>query len=180
MLGKIGEGDDRGWDGWMASSSQWTWVWVNLVMDKEVWLQSIGLQRVGHDWVTELNWTTSWGMPWALRGWQRKGTVLSRSPQGGRWGARSCLHLDLRLLASRAVRSYVSVVLSPRVCGNSLWQPQGTNTGVSGRGWIRRSLKNERECYEAESIAGVRRARAGGQRAGATSRQGPHQPCQGP
>ena len=37
-----------------------------------------------------------------------------------------------------------------------------------------------RECDEAESIAGVRRARAGGQRAGAMSRQGPHQPCQGP
>ena len=32
MLGKIkgwGEGDDRGWDGWMASPTQWTWVWVN-------------------------------------------------------------------------------------------------------------------------------------------------------
>ena len=24
-----GEGDDRGWDGWMASPTQWTWVWVN-------------------------------------------------------------------------------------------------------------------------------------------------------
>ena len=32
MLGKIeagGEGDDRGWDGWMASPTQWTWAWVN-------------------------------------------------------------------------------------------------------------------------------------------------------
>ena len=24
-----GEGDDRGWDGWMASLTQWAWVWVN-------------------------------------------------------------------------------------------------------------------------------------------------------
>ena len=35
-----GEGDDRGWDGWMASLTQWTWVWVNsgeLVMDREAW-----------------------------------------------------------------------------------------------------------------------------------------------
>ena len=28
-LGAGGEGDDRGWDGWMASPTQWTWVWVN-------------------------------------------------------------------------------------------------------------------------------------------------------
>ena len=55
-----GEGDDRGWDGWMASQTQWTWVWVN---SRSWWwkgrpgiLQSMGSQRVGHDWATELNW----------------------------------------------------------------------------------------------------------------------------
>ena len=55
-----GERGDRGWDGWMASPSQWTWVWV----DSGSWwctgrpgvLQFMGLQRVGHDWMTELNW----------------------------------------------------------------------------------------------------------------------------
>ena len=55
------ERDDRGWDGWMASPTQWTWVWV----DSEIWwctgrpgmLWFMGLQRVRHDWVTELNWT---------------------------------------------------------------------------------------------------------------------------
>ena len=54
-------GDDRGWDGWMASLSQWTWVWVN---SGSWWwtgrpgvLWFMGSQRVGHDWVTELNWT---------------------------------------------------------------------------------------------------------------------------
>jgi len=60
-LGAGGEGDDRGWDGWMASLTQWTWVWV----DSGNWwctgrpgvLRFLGLQRVGHDWVTELNWT---------------------------------------------------------------------------------------------------------------------------
>ena len=54
-----GEGDNRGWDGWMASPTQWTWVWVN----SESWqwtgrpgvLQSKGSQRVGHNWATELN-----------------------------------------------------------------------------------------------------------------------------
>ena len=58
-----GEGDDRGWDGWIASPIQWTWVWVNC--GSWCWtgrpgvLQSMGSQRVGHDWVTELNWINS-------------------------------------------------------------------------------------------------------------------------
>jgi len=55
-----GEGDDRGWDGWVASLTQWTWVWVNSRSwswtGKPGVLQSMGSQRVGHDWVTELNW----------------------------------------------------------------------------------------------------------------------------
>ena len=64
MLGGIGgrrKGDDRGWDGWMASPTQWTWVSVN---SGSWWwtgrpgvLQFMGSQRVGHDWTTELNWT---------------------------------------------------------------------------------------------------------------------------
>ena len=56
-----GEGDDRGWDGWMASLTQWTWVWAS---SRRWWrtgkpglLQSMGSQRVGHDCATELNWT---------------------------------------------------------------------------------------------------------------------------
>ena len=56
-----GEGGDRGWDGWMASLTQWAWVWVNSRSwwwtGRPVELQSMGLQRLGHDWVTELNWT---------------------------------------------------------------------------------------------------------------------------
>ena len=57
---KAGEEDDRGWDGWMASVTWWTWVWVN---SGSWWwtgrpgvLRFMGSQRVGHDWVTELNW----------------------------------------------------------------------------------------------------------------------------
>ena len=53
-----GEVDKGGWCGWMASSTRWTWVWVS---SRSWWctgkpgvLQSMGLQRVGHDWVTEL------------------------------------------------------------------------------------------------------------------------------
>ena len=60
ILGKTeagGEGDDRGWDGWMASPTQWTWIWAS---SRKWWktgkagvLQSMGLQRFGHDWATE-------------------------------------------------------------------------------------------------------------------------------
>ena len=56
-----GEGDNRGWDGWMASPTQWTWVWVN---SGSWWwtgrsgvLHSMGLRRVRHDRATELIWT---------------------------------------------------------------------------------------------------------------------------
>ena len=58
-----GEGDDRGWDGWMASPTRWTWVWVN--SGSWWWTGSpgvlwfMGSQRVGHDWATEVNWTIS-------------------------------------------------------------------------------------------------------------------------
>ena len=68
-----GEGDDRGWDGWMASLTRWTWVWVN---SGSWWwtgrpgvLRFMGLQRVGHDWATELNWTELnwWGYCYSLK-----------------------------------------------------------------------------------------------------------------
>ena len=58
-LGAGGEGDNRGWDGWMTLPTQCTWVWVN---SRSWWwsgrpgvLRFMGLQRVGHDWATELN-----------------------------------------------------------------------------------------------------------------------------
>ena len=67
-LGAGGEGDDRGWDGWMASRTRWTWVWVN---SRSWWwtgrpgvLWFMGSQRVRHDWATELNWTEP--MTWYL------------------------------------------------------------------------------------------------------------------
>ena len=60
-LGAGGKGDDRGWDGWMASPTRWTWVWVNSMSwwwtGRPGMLQFMGLQRVGHGWTTKLNWT---------------------------------------------------------------------------------------------------------------------------
>ena len=60
-----GKADDRGWNGWMASLTWWTWVWVGSGnwwwTGKPGMLQSMGSQRVGHDWTTDLililNWT---------------------------------------------------------------------------------------------------------------------------
>ena len=52
-----GEGDNRGWDGWMASPMRWTWVWVGSgVGNGQGSLASMGLQRIRHVWATELNW----------------------------------------------------------------------------------------------------------------------------
>ena len=75
---RAGEGDDRGWGGWLASLTQWTWVWV----DSGSWwwtgrpgvLWFMGSQRVGHNWVTELKLnfplcictTSSWSIPLSM------------------------------------------------------------------------------------------------------------------
>ena len=82
-LGAVGEGDDRRWDGWMASLNWWTRVWVN---SRSWWwtgrpgvLWFMGSQRVGHNWATELNWINPESLfiqachhrtfLWAQRGW---------------------------------------------------------------------------------------------------------------
>ena len=76
-LGAGGEGDDRGWDGWMASLTRWTWVWVN---SGSWWwtgrpgaLRFMESQRVGHDWATELNWTDRC---WNSQYWKSKPNTL--------------------------------------------------------------------------------------------------------
>ena len=55
-----GEGDNRGWDGWMASLTWWTWLWTRFRRwwrtEKPCMLQPMGSQRVECDWVTELNY----------------------------------------------------------------------------------------------------------------------------
>ena len=57
-----GEGDDKGWDGWMASPTWWTWVWAS---SRSWWwtgkagvLQSMGSQRVGHNWVIRTSFSS--------------------------------------------------------------------------------------------------------------------------
>ena len=69
-----GEGDDRRWDGRVASLTQWTWVWASSVSwwwtGRPGLLQSMGLQRVGHDWAIELNWTVSFWFLFSGKPWQ--------------------------------------------------------------------------------------------------------------
>ena len=92
-----GNGDDRGWEGWMSSLTQWTWVWVN---SGSWWwtgrpgvLRFMGSRRVGHDWATELNWGFSESMSARKkvndkdesrflregRGWNDKGRELEQN-----------------------------------------------------------------------------------------------------
>ena len=68
-----GEGDDRGWDGWMTSLTQWTWVWVN---SRSWWwtgrpdmLQYMGSQTVRHNWVTELKACEKWNGGYKEENW---------------------------------------------------------------------------------------------------------------
>ena len=58
-----GEGDDRAWDGWMASPTWWASFWApGLVMDREAWRAvAHGIMKIGHDLVTELNCVENFG-----------------------------------------------------------------------------------------------------------------------
>ena len=89
---KARKGDDRGWNGWMASPTQRTWVWVN--SGSRRWtgrpgvLQSMGSQRVGQDWATELNWILPRSQnPRGLSWWNLK-DILPQEITG-------CVHLCL-------------------------------------------------------------------------------------
>ena len=75
-LGQGGEGEDRGWDGWMSSPSQWTWVWAN---SRRWWwigrpgmlgfIRKSGTQLSDQ---TELNWTVILSTaPWVVTIWKR-------------------------------------------------------------------------------------------------------------
>ena len=96
MLGKSGGGRRRGWQrmsGWMASPTQWTWVWASLGScwwtRKPAVLQSMALQRVGHNWVTEqqqqaipMTVFSAWPRHSAMQRWERwlGQRVTSQSP----------------------------------------------------------------------------------------------------
>ena len=97
-----GEGDDRGWDGWMAPPTWWTWIWASSWnwwwAGKPGILQSMGVQRFRHKWVTELNWTDdairrthyAWDIP-AKNAWSESSneelaeSSKTKIPQNANW-----------------------------------------------------------------------------------------------
>ena len=97
-LGAGGEGDDRGWDGWMASPTQWTWVWVN--SGSWWWTGRPGVlwfmesQRVGHNWATELTdrtdpfpscYTITWNSVWYKKMLNKKEQINGQMNRLNRW-----------------------------------------------------------------------------------------------
>ena len=111
-----GEGDDRGWDGWMASSTQWTWARVSSIswwwIGKPGMLQSMGSQRVRYDWATKLNWTETfhrqnavylkrWEWPWKQHTPQSVGHL--RRWQALKLGMASFMGSFHRLMSARII-----------------------------------------------------------------------------
>ena len=157
---RAGRGDDRGWNGWMASPTQWTWVWVR---PGSWWgtgrpgiLLSMGSQRVRHNWATELNWTGGLARCKIHRkkeqkfNWQKqrkkkwreeksKGKKERRevSLAGGEWVWRTWLRPRgrpwLSLSRSHATASWK--VEGPTSWSTGLWwQPRAPQQRVTGQG----------------------------------------------
>ena len=132
-----GEGDDRGWDGWMASLTQRTWVWGNSGScwwtGKSGVLQSMGSQRVRHNWVTEMNWTefmeSNPTTSWKIEGGNKENSDRFIFWRGAKITADGdCGHEIKRclLLGRKAMTNISSVHFSHSVVFNSLWphEPQ--------------------------------------------------------
>ena len=124
---KVGrEGDDRGWDDWMLLSTQWTWVWV----DSGSWcwtgrssmLQSMGSQRVRHNWATELNWTELTPDTSSLEVHAcMHAKLLQSCPTETLWTVASQASLSMRVLQARILEWFA--MPSSRV---SSWPQDGT------------------------------------------------------
>ena len=113
-LGAGGEGDDRGWDGWMASPTQWTWVSAG---SRSWWwtgrpgvLRFMGSQRVGRDWATELNWTENPFCQRKSRGWVIgwKGTLAGLRRESMDAGKGEKLRLEIQSISTVFTSNRVS------------------------------------------------------------------------
>ena len=119
-LGAGREEDDRGWDGWMASPTRWTWVWVNT--GNWWWTGRPGTlrfmsQRVWTDWATELNWTECFTTGGHRVMWNS--TEGAHNPHwkvgDGRMGQRCSLQKCLIAETASAAKSFQSCLI--------LWDP---------------------------------------------------------
>ena len=132
-----GEGGGRGWVCWMASPTQWPWVWVN---SRSWWwtgrpgmLQSMGSQIVGHDWVTEVNWNdTETPNPgqWDRAMWLMRPQLLAGFPESSspRTSLSRCQTALLLLQVSRGC-SYAPNAPSPSCCSPATITPLCTCLG---------------------------------------------------
>ena len=102
----IWEGDDRGWDGWIASLTQWTWVWIS---SRNWWwtgkpgvLQSMGSLRVGHGWTTELNWYMCYSLKLCFMLYTSGSVLCYRGKIVGYYNERTVFdtHLNLKILSN--------------------------------------------------------------------------------
>ena len=116
-----GEGANRGWDGWMASPTRWTWVWVN---SGSWWwtgrpgvLPFMGLQNVGHDWVTELNWAENSPSFFPL--------FLSQVSQ-------NFPYITYRIFWSWSTPAFSPISCSIKNIGTVLWMRKNISPGVEG------------------------------------------------
>ena len=166
MLGKIegrGERDDRGWDGLMASLTQWTWVWINSGswwwIERPGVLWSMGSQRVGHNWATQLNWTEANLRPHHPP-WSSKVAIKAAAPCSSlaKWFTRpkrvNTTEIELLFIwLSWAAQQISRVILFHVVtqgqnwewfCHLNMWLPRGGVWGFWGwpgcrhrhRGWV--------------------------------------------
>ena len=105
------QGDPTGWDGWMAPPTRWTWVWV----DSWSWwwtgrpgvLRFMGSQRVGHNWVTELNWTEHISRVEAPILWSPdvKSWLIGKDPDAGKdWGQEEKGAAENEIILKRGLR----------------------------------------------------------------------------
>ena len=127
-----GERDSRGWDGWVASLTQLTWVWARSGSwwwtGKPSMLQSMGSQRVGHDWTIELNWTEG-----------ERFISLTSAPI---WGPASDSRFQKQSLDSSSNFFFFNIVAFWTVNCHSLiggWCQEGKLGQITGKIWVRRS-----------------------------------------
>ena len=129
---KAGEGDGRGQDGWMASPTQWTWVWASSGSwwwtGKPGVLQSMGSQRVGHDWATEL---TDWGpITHCMTEWRSEQAAVSAADLVMGMGRLAIFPFCLFVLCYAMLLLLLSHFSRVRLCVTPSPDSPGNNSGV--------------------------------------------------
>ena len=160
------KGDDRRWDGWMASLTQWTWVWVS---SRSWWwtgkpgrLPSIGSQRVRHDWVTEQQ--TYW---WKA---SQKQSCLMRNNEWRKHSDRSgkiCLMTqplgwDLNAKEEPTVRRFEKMFEAEEKQVQLLWVKKELNCSVRGKATTVAEIYKEGEWLQLESEGKISLGGCGG------------------